>query len=207
MRINNNILMFELEVNLTKIEKIDHQTVKIILTYQDMCNYNLIYDEMDYHDINTKKTILKIVRIAQAKTNIDMQSNKLYIEAFPCTDGGCILYINLIQTQQSQTSSDAKPLDSPFIFAFEHINDVVQLCQRLKSLHPDLIVKSSLVLMDSHYHLFLYTYCDKEQKLLSILKEYGEYLGTGAILAATIQEHGKALICENAIETMLEYLV
>ena len=41
-----------------KIEQIDPQTIKVILTQTDMDSFDITYDDMDYKDPHTKQVIL-----------------------------------------------------------------------------------------------------------------------------------------------------
>ncbi len=188
-----------------KIEIIDEKTIKILLSVQDMQEFHLTYEQMDYNDTVTRKAILSIVQKIRQDTPVDLEMNKLFIEAFPDTAGGCILYVNLIEPQQMQSIKSGKQsFDTPLIFLLGNIDLVAGVSARLLQEYSHLIIHSSLYWMEERYCLLLYTYCRMEKKIICILKEYGSYLGKGAILSAFIREHGKEILNDNAIETITQ---
>lgn len=190
-----------------KIEIIDEKTIKILLSVEDMQEFHLTYEQMDYNDTVTRKAILSIVQKIRQDTTVDLEMNKLFIEAFPDTSGGCILYVNLIEAQQMQSLKSGKQsFDTPLIFILENIDLVAGVSSRLMKEHSHLIIHSSLYQMEQRYYLLLYTYCRMEKKIICLLKEYGSYLGKGAILSAFVHEHGKEILKDNAIETITQYL-
>lgn len=195
-------------VSLTKFEKIDEQTIKIVLTVKDMSDYDLTYEQMDYNDQTTRKAILKIIQKIQGKTGVSVESSKLFIETFPSTDGGCIMYINLLTPaeEQSYPQKRKQSFDTPLIFEVNTIDTVVDMAKRLFKKQNHLIINSALYLFENRYHLFIYSYCRMEKRIITIAEEYGTYLGKGAVLAAVTREHAKEITSDHAIETLLYYL-
>ena len=195
-------------MNLTKFEKIDEQTIKIVLSLKDMSDYDLTYEQMDYNDLATRKAILKIIQKIQGKTGVSVESSKLFIETFPNTDGGCIMYINLLNPSEELgfPQKERQSFDTPLIFEINNIDLVVAAAKRLFKKQNHLIINSSLYLLGQKYHLLIYSYCRMEKRILRMTEEYGSYLGKGAILAAVTKEHAKEIVSDHAIETILHYL-
>lgn len=192
-----------------QIEQIDNRTVKIILTEEDMQQYSLTYEQMDYNDRTTRRAILNIMEQVQSRTSLDVEQNKLFIEAFPSDHGGCVLYINLVNAKENGKSfqKERPSFDTPLIFSLDTVDILAASCRRLFYDYAHLIIKSSLYTGDrSGYILLLYTYCRSNQRIINIMTEYGDYLGKGAVRAAHHKEHGRELITDNAIETILECL-
>ena len=52
------------EGDLVNIEKIDNQTVKIILSTSDMKDFKISYDEMDYNNPVARKAIISLLKLA-----------------------------------------------------------------------------------------------------------------------------------------------
>lgn len=192
-----------------QIEQIDHRTVKIILSVEDMEQYALTYDQMDYNDRTTRRAILSIMEQVQSHTTLDVEQNKLFIEAFPGDGGGCVLYVNLVNVRDNgKTFQKERPsFDTPLIFQLDTVDILAASCKRLFYDYAHLIIKSSLYTGDrSGYVVLLYTYCRSNQRIINIMTEYGTYLGKGAVRAAHHKEHGRELITDNAIETILDCL-
>lgn len=86
-----------------KIEQIDQQTIKVVLTPRDMDSFDITYEEMDYKDPNTKRVILELLHQIKKETSMDFNGGKLFVEAFPYLDGGCVLYICTIPASAETT--------------------------------------------------------------------------------------------------------
>lgn len=191
-----------------KIEKIDEKTIRILLSAKDMEEYHITYEQMDYNDAATKRAILNIVQQIRQKSNIGIETGKLFVEAFPNEDGGCILYVNVIDpvTEEKFPCRERSSFDTPLVFEFDSIDFLTAACSRLWVHDSHLIIKTSLYLYEKKYRLLLYTYCRMEQKIIRLLQEYGHYLGKGAVLSAFVKEHAKPILTDRAVETVIEYL-
>lgn len=188
-------------VTALKIELLDDKTVKIVLTKPDMEAFSLTYDDMDYQNANTKRVILKLIDEVKKQSALDLSSGKLFIEAFPYADGGCILYVNILEAAASPIKRKTS-FDTPLIFRFDRLDDLVSLSARLNDRYGHIILKNSLYLQEKQYILFLYTYFKMDRQILHLLNEYGSYLGKGAIAASLVREHSKELIKNDAIQTL-----
>lgn len=78
-----------------KIEIVDEKTIKVSLSKADMDSLNVCYDELDYKNPLTKKMIVSVLDIIKSRCDLNLSEEKLFIEAFPYIDGGCILYIRI----------------------------------------------------------------------------------------------------------------
>ncbi len=190
-----------------KIELLDDKTVKVVLSNTDMISLNLTYDEMDYKNPDTKRVILQLVDQIKKEVSLDLSTSKLFIEAFPYVDGGCILYVNLLDLNLKSKSTAKQykiSFDTPIIFCFSDIDSLGNLSKRLLERYSHIILKNSLYLYNGKYYLLLYTYFKMDDQLSRLLNEYGQYYGKGAIMSAVIQEHAKELISSDALEKLVD---
>lgn len=188
-----------------KIELLDDKTVKVVLSNSDMMNFNLTYDEMDYKNPETKRVILTLVERIKKEVQIDISSGKLFIEAFPYADGGCILYVNLIDINNKSRPNAKRykaSFDTPIIYSFNDIDALGHMSKRMLQRYSHIILKNSLYHYKEKYFLFIYTYFKMDEQLSYILNEYGRYYGKGAISSAIIKEHAKEILANEALETL-----
>ncbi len=191
-----------------KIERLDERTVKILLSAQDVADYDLSYSQMDYNDKSTRQFIFDIIGKVNLKSDFNPASNKLYIEAFPYLDGGLVMYINIVEIINDSPLAQSKPqsFDTPLIFEADNLHSLQSLAKRLQQRYNHVIAKSSLYLIDGKYRLLIYTFCRMEKKIISLATEYALFLGRGSILGEFTKEQGKEIINENALETIIKYL-
>ena len=187
------------------IEKIDNQTVKIILSTSDMKDFKISYDEMDYNNPVARKAIISLLKLASEQTSINLSQNKIFIEAFPVKGGGCVLYINLLG-EVGKNSIKQEDFDAPLIFMIENLNELRRLCAKLYSGYNHLILKSSLYQTDEKYILTIYSYCKLDARLIAVVKEYGDFIGKGELKNRIIEEHALTIVQNNAIETIRNYI-
>lgn len=193
-----------------KIELLDDKTVKVVLSNADMVQFNLTYDEMDYKNPDTKRVILQLVDQIKREVSVDLSTGKLFIEAFPYADGGCILYVNLLDISSSKAKQGSHKyktsFDTPIIFCFKDVSALAGLSKRLITKYGHIILKNALYLDQDKYYLLIYTYFKMDDQLLHLLTEYGQFYGKGSLVSSIIQEHAKELIASEALETLSECL-
>lgn len=185
-----------------KIELLDDKTVKVLLSKIDMLDLNLSYDDMDYKDPQTKRVLLRLVEEIKREIHINLNTGKLFIEAFPYVDGGCILYVNILEASGIDYSAEKKYkacFDTPLVFMFGDINSLGKLSNRLINGYGHIILKSSLFLFEKKYYLLLYTYFKMDCQLTRLVSEYGKLLGRGVVASAIVHEHSTELIKDDAI--------
>ena len=138
-----------------------------------------------------------------------MESGKLFVEAFPDENGGCILYVNVMNPLPEDQFScrERSSFNTPLIFEFDTLDLLTAACSMLWNHDSHLMIKTSLYLYEKKYRLLIYTYCRMEQKIIPQLQEYGLYLGKGVVLSAFVKEHAKPILTDQAVETILKYLV
>lgn len=195
---------------LVKIELLDEKTVKVLLSRIDMNNYHLTYDEMDYRSPDTKKVLLRLLDEVKRQIKIDLSSGKLFIEAFPYVDGGCILYVNLLDPSATrETAKTAKRnihsfsnAEFPLIITITGVKRLGALCSSLTSHCHSLILDSELFLSNNStdsYSLLLHTGLLLNDELVHVANEFLCSYKKGAIAAAHVREHGCSLIEKNAV--------
>lgn len=193
-----------------KIEQIDQQTIKVVLTPLDMEHFGITYEEMDYKDSNTKRVILELLHRIKQETEINFNDGRLFVEAFPYLNGGCVLYICTVPADISSKSHPSKKqvngFNTPLVFAFDSLELLTAACKHLLLQYNHIILKSALYLLEEEYRLLIYSYFKLDDRLIALISEYGQYLGKGAVPASVVKEHAKCLLDTNAIEIISEKL-
>lgn len=187
------------------IEPLDRKTIKIVLSQNDMREMSVTYEQMDYNRPETKTMVLHLLEEVRKKTKLDFTAGKLFIEAFPSRDGGCILYLNLLREKLQNTTTE-KEFMAPILFTLPNVKQLRQTCKKLFLHYHHLISKSSLYFWEEKYVLILYSYYKLDKKMIALIKEHGIFFGKGEIKYCFIKEHGKLLIKDTAIETITKYI-
>ncbi len=189
-----------------KIDKINNKTIKITLSDIDMQKLKITYDEMDYCKPETKKAISQIIKVIKPQIQVDPSENKLYVEAFPNGDGGCFLFVNVIDAKQPELKKSSTSFDTPLVFEFINLDMLTDCCITLQKLYNHVVIKSALYTLSGRYQLLLYTYCKMDDELKNFLSEHSVFINKGAIAAALTMEHFDVVIETGAIEIICKCL-
>lgn len=105
--------------------------IKIMLTADDMDKYGLNAQSMDYNMNKTREVIRELLKIAKERNGFEADGERIFIQAFPCKNGDCELYISKMN-QISERTSDVKEYRHPtFVTVFDKLSDLVSLCNKI----------------------------------------------------------------------------
>ncbi|MCX7657405.1 MAG: adaptor protein MecA [Oscillospiraceae bacterium] len=183
------------------IEVISSTTGKITLTELDMLDYDINYERLDRRNPETKRLLIELLEAVKEEKNIDLCSEKLYVEAFPQNDGGCLLYISVLSEKQKTKAE----LYTEIVCETDDVQSLISLCCTLYKNFSHLIRESELYFDKRHYRLIINTFPKTENKTLSIIGEYACPSGKGEITGAFTREHFDVLIENDAVKKISEF--
>lgn len=188
--------------DILNIEILNKHIIKIKLSFKDMKNYNLTYEQINYHDKKTRQLIVNLLYKIKKTTKADISKSQIFIEAFPTGEKGCILYLNIINKKTIENTSNLK-INRPLIVKFKQIQDFENMCKTLtKKNYIKKILKNTLLKINNYSILIIYSHNKQLIKILPILFEYGSIIGYGELNKKIIEEHCQLIIKNNAIETI-----
>ena len=180
------------------IEVISTNTVKITLTEVDMLDYDINYERLDRKNPETKRLLIELLEAVREEKNIDLCSEKLYVEAFPQNDGGCLLYISILNDRLKPKIE----LYSELVCEIDDLDSVIALCSRVYQSYSHLIRSSELYFNGKKYRLIINTFPKVDNKINNLLNEYGNETGKGELLSASTREHFEPILEKEAIERL-----
>lgn len=180
------------------IEVISTNTVKITLTELDMLDYDINYERLDRKNPETKRLLIELLEAVREEKNIDLCSEKLYVEAFPQNDGGCLLYISILNDRLKPKIE----LYSELVCEIEDLTHLIAVSARIYKGCSHLVRSSELYFNGKKYRLIINTFPKADTKISSLLNEYGNQTGKGELLSASTREHFKPILEKEAIEKL-----
>lgn len=180
------------------ISVISSSTVKVLMTQEDMQSYNIEFDNLDKSNTPTRLFLTRLIGEIRHTNDIDLSHEKLYIEAFPQSGGGCLIYISIGGEKFKQRTRVCEEL----VYEFFELYDLIGACTRLWNEHSHLCRSSELYCSDKSYRLILKAFSKSEDKLCRTINEYGSFLGASEISAAATREHFSPVIEKNAVEVL-----
>ena len=138
---------------------ISDSKLKITLTSDDMAQYELDCDTMNYDNMETRKAFREIFDHAKSLTGFDTAGDRLFIQLYPSREGGCEMYVTklgLVCAEKrdregdrtrailphSQPETETSPSSCPFprgggerdrtgAYRFEKMENLLCVCRQL----------------------------------------------------------------------------
>ncbi len=197
---------------------ISEEKLKIILTYQDMIELNIDIESLDYSNVSTKKAFWEILDKAKESAGFDADKSKLYVQVFPCSDGGCEMFVtkynssnNFIDSERKYTYKTVSKKSTTSKFIVSNYDSFSKLCKRLykeknylkadlyKTEQEEYILTLEVSEILPSYHQ------SRQQKAYQYpeyLSEYGKLLKLTETIKTQIAEYCALIIKDNAIEML-----
>lgn len=183
-----------------KIDVISENTLKITLSTLDMNELNVSCEELSAGA--DREILSRILRLAEQSRSFrfSADSEKLFVEAFPRYDGGCMLYISSLGTSRTARESRA-PL--PLVCRVDSLELLIRLCACLSGLCAGQKIK-----LESGAYTDGCRYClavRAESRFLPpvehCMSEFGE-LRHDRLEYASVTEHFRPVCENNAISVL-----
>jgi hypothetical protein len=209
-----------------QIDVLSQNTLKLTLSRLDMFDLDIKYESLSGKNPDTKRLLSHVLRTVRLdkSAGVDFSGERLFVEAFPRPDGGCMLYISCLeenaaksapchekaskirQARQAPKITKAVSSDkSELLCRLDSVKELGGVCKSLfwQYNHDRINISSTLYSNGKEYRLLLRS--NNKKLITAIVSEYGELLSAEEQLPFTC-EHYNLLVPENAVEKMSELL-
>lgn len=95
--------------------RISESKLKVMLTGEDMRQYELNSVDLDCEDSETRHAFRCILEEAKSQTGFDTHNYRIFIQAYPCRGGGCELYVTKLgeRSDNGYNPEEATDGDNP----------------------------------------------------------------------------------------------
>lgn len=184
------------------IEQLSDICVKFTLTHLELKEYNLEFNSIGRYDTNTRNMISNLIGLAENKQDINIKFglSEVYVEAFSCQNGNCIIYISLIENNNSYNNKGIEK-GNFFLCKTDNLNYLIRMSSQLVKFSSSDISSSSLYLQNENFILLIE--CSKKafEKILFTVVEFCEY-STKRPTFEQINEYCQCLAQENALQRL-----
>lgn len=175
---------------------ISDSKLKIMLTRDDMQQYALNCDTIDYDNTETRRAFWNILDEAKHRTGFDAAAERVFIQLYPSKEGGCEMYVTKLGFDETRASRALLPGGSSkrgvlrsriCAYRFARLDDLLTVCRRLRGLAappPSTVWRDD----EGEWHLIL-DETDAPPAPLAFLCEFGDAEDAGR-LSVYIAEHG-----------------
>ena len=107
---------------------ISDSKLKIMLSPDDMKDFDLDCDSVDYSKTETRRAFWSILDEAKHRTGFDAASQRIYIQLYPCRQGGCEMYITKIGS--SKGSEIFRSEQNYLAYIFDSLDLMIRVCRQ-----------------------------------------------------------------------------
>jgi len=93
-----------------QIDVLSQNTLKLTLSRLDMFDLDIKYESLSGKNPDTKRLLSHVLRTVKLdkSAGVDFSGERLFVEAFPRPDGGCMLYISCLIEEESGKSCEKR---------------------------------------------------------------------------------------------------
>ena len=178
-------------------DALSRNTVKITLTRKDMQDYAIRSESLRARTAESKRSLTCFLKRFQSESSLfpDHSAERLFLEAFPSDDGGCIMYVSTLGTDILPPAEN-EPKYRTLMCITDSLASVIRLCDSIT--FP--VHSSSLCRTANGYCLIVKVSAADCDSLSHLIGEFGA-LSDDPTDIACICEHS-ARICTNAVPTL-----
>lgn len=184
---------------------ISSEKIKIMLTAEDMEKYKLNAEAMDYNMNRTREVIRDLLKIAKLRTGFEADGERIFIQAFPCKNGECELYISKLGQIPASSDENTEISGVTVCAIFEELSHLISLCNKIcmiRNIYNDCIYYDHY---KNNYILSFRMHCNGDEKrditiISAIVREFGGNVVTHNTFFACAEERYSCLCGVNAIE-------
>jgi hypothetical protein len=130
--------------------------IRICLTKEDLCQYAVTAEDLDYENRKGKQVIRTLFHLAKEETGFDAEQEKVYIQLYPKKNGDCEIFVTKLEQEEDSHCF--------FISDDDALLSLLSLLSRSR-ISPQLFRRSDR----SCYYLFL-----SENQIPPFMEEYGK---------------------------------
>lgn len=105
-----------------KYDLLSRDTVKITLSEADMREYSLCTEAIELRTAEARRSLSKMLR--KMKLFPGYKPDRLFLEAFPASDGGCVLYVSGLYEE----SREENVCETAIMCCLDSLDNLIQLC-------------------------------------------------------------------------------
>lgn len=187
-----------------KYDTLSRNTVKITLTEEDMRRYSLRSEDISKHNTETKRALTGFINRIKGSNPVfpEYETDRLFLEAFPRADGGCILYVSTLGINNTPVERHNIPTlpSNKLMLVTDSVADLAAFSRVLSCIAPE--TELALYYMGSSFMLIIPASRLKAEKLSYVISEYGE-LSVSSSEIACAEEHGRLLSASDTLRKLL----
>ena len=197
--------------------RIDSEKLKIILTKNDLAEFDILTNDIDYSNTETKRMFWDIIGRAKKSVGFNCDGMRVLVQLYSSRDGGCEMFVSILGNACESFADEPTPIslhcktmykkDNRILrrgaFGFETLEWMITVCRRLYETGYS-GESSAYIGDDRRFYLFLDGLDATEYVPLdeySFICEYGSSENPEAT-AGYLSERGREICESRAVEIL-----
>ena len=205
-----------------KIEKLNENKIRIFLNSDDLKEKDIDIHTFMSNSIETQKIFLDMLEEAEKTVGFKIDNYKILIEAIALSNGNFVLTVTKSENEKEnekhkyknlhikRKTTDLKNKDA--IYCFSSFEEFCTFCNLFANEsvvnRKTFCKKCSLYLYNENYYLMLNDFnfsMDFTKIFFNTIIEYASLVHNTNLFKGKIQEYGKSIIKNNALNVCLKY--
>jgi negative regulator of genetic competence, sporulation and motility len=184
---------------------INESKLKIMLSPDDMKEYEIDCQSVDYKSTETRRAFWSILDRVKQETGFDAASERVYIQMYPSRDGGCEMYVTKLgfsgDGKRKERSERKEKQGNASAFVFFDITSLLNVCRALSVRRVE---GESSAYVDKSGQCMLFFTPKNETLSLKFIEEFGDK--TDPTLSFAFANEHLTCICEqNAVDILKDF--
>ena len=168
-----------------KIEKIDDNKIKVVLSYDDILLMNLDIMEINPGSKDAEKLFSDILNMASSEIGFNLSDSKVMIEAIPSYKEGYVMFVTKLSKRKKQSEL------YKIIYSFSCMEILKCAYQIIKEKYDG---EFKIYLLDGLFYLVLFGIQGGDIEYIKvILVDYGKRIKMPEIFMGVLEEYGEKL--------------
>lgn len=178
-----------------QIDDLAGNTVKITLEPSDMSGYHVRSEDISGHSRAAELALSRLISGLSEDHDLGLCGERLLVEAFPKSNGGCIIYISCLKGVQNNSAVSSRGIA---VVCTGAISDLAALCRALRKASRKALLYHCRA--DNSYRLVIYPRSDIKA-VRRISAEYSVVTYTGDLPVGDTEEY-YALLTDKALDIL-----
>lgn len=190
-----------------RLERLTNNKIKIFISSDDLMERGLSKEDIWHDSLKWRQLFHDMLEEANKEFGVNLDGS-IAVEIFSLQAQGMIMIVTL---HEYDDENDLFYIDdfvdmqvfvdesNDILFEFDNIEHLIQLAHRL---YPLNVTGGSLYAMNERFFIYFENGLHQIEKVVSLLAEYGN---PSVTTIYRLQEYGKKILQDNAIETFVHY--
>ena len=184
-----------------KIEKIDENKLKVVLSFEDILKLNLDITEISPESEVCGKIFNDMLTLASQEYGFAVDNSRLMIEAMPSYKEGFVMFVSKVEKVEKveeKAEICAVETKEKLLVEIFKFGSLGILNYAIGILDRKTVVKFRAFLLDGLFYMILYKNCHKKTELtMTLISDFGLKISMPEIFEGVLNEYGREISLEE----------